>query len=353
MLTEDQLADQLRAQLRREIAAIEPRTDLLASLRRRQARRSLAMQAGLVAAPAAAAAAAAAVAMLVSAGGRGAAPGKSTVLTTATVQRMASESRLALAQSGRATISYRLSDNGASQGSGRDSITFAGKNWNDVISQTYPVRNGQRSHTEVAINRIVNGRLYLHVEGKDGRARWYRDTNPTGHPSIKIPDPRALFGLLDPSAKFEVIGHRVVGGVRLTELRATKTPQLRALGWLPGVAPGARVEFLTVWVDRHHVVHQMSLRVKQYSTVDPIYFKKSKNGNLELLVPSKTFLKEARAMAKKVRGHDHATVGIDPGLPATVHHHVQVAAVSVTFSGFGQPQVITAPRHAIPQYTRG
>jgi negative regulator of sigma E activity len=122
MLTEDQLADQLRAQLRREIAAIEPRTDLLASLRRRQARRSLAMQAGLVAAPAAAAAAA--VAMLVSAGGRGAAPGKSTVLTTATVQRMASESRLALAQSGRATISYRLSDNGASQGSGRDSITF-------------------------------------------------------------------------------------------------------------------------------------------------------------------------------------------------------------------------------------
>ena len=130
MLTEDQLADQLRAQLRRELSAIEPGPDLLAGLQRRQARRSLAMRAGIVAVPAAAAAVAAA--MIVPAVGGGAAPGtpgpaRPTVLTAATVQRMASQSRLALAQSGRATISYRLTDNGALQGSGTDRITFAGK----------------------------------------------------------------------------------------------------------------------------------------------------------------------------------------------------------------------------------
>jgi hypothetical protein len=351
MLTEDQLVDQLRTQLRHELAAIEPRTDLLASLRRRQARRSLAIRAGIAAVPAAAAAAA--VTVIVSAGVGGAAPGQPAVLTAAMVQRMASQSRLASAQSGRATIAYRMTDNGAWQGSGTDTITFAGKDWNDLMSQTYPVGNGQPSHPEIAINRIVNGQFYLYIEGQDGRLRWYRDTNPTGHPSIKIPDPRTLFGVLDPSARFKVIGHQVVGGLRLTELRATKPPRLTALGWLPGVAPGAHAELLTVWADGHHVVRQISVRVRQYSTVDPIYLKRSMDGTIEVLVPSKAYLKEARAMARKMRGHVHATAGIDPRLPATIRHHLQVTVVSVTFSGFGKPQVIAAPRHAIPQYGRG
>lgn len=347
MLSEDQLADQVRVQLRREVAAIEPRPDLVASLRRRQARRSLALRAGLVAVPATAAA----VSLIVSTGGGGVAPRQAAVLTAAMVQRVASDSRLALAHSGRAAISYRLTDNGAWQASGIDTISFAGNNWNDVDSQTYPAGNGKHSHTQVAIDRIVNGQFYLHTQGPDGRVRWYRDTNPAGHPSIQIPDPRTLFQLLDPSARFKVVGHEVIGGVRLTELRATKPPRLRALGWLPGVARGARVEFLAVWVDRRHVVHQMSLRVKQHSTTDPIYLRRSKSGALEFLVPSKTYLKQARAMARKLRGH--ATAGIDPRLKATVRHDVLVAATSVIFSGFGETQVITAPRHAIPQFGRG
>ncbi len=351
MLTEDQLADQLRTRLRREVAAIEPRADLLASLRRRQARRSLAVQASVVAVPAAAAATV--VAVIVSAAGGGAAPAKKAVLTAATVHRMASESRLALAHSGRATIAYRLKDNGASQGSGTQSITFAGKNWNDVISETYPASNGQPASTVVAINRIVDGQFYLHTEGQDGRVQWFRETNPAGHPRIEIPDPRTLFRLLNPSAKFKVIAHRVVGGVRLTELGATEAPRLRALGWLPGVAPGAQVKSLTVWVDRHNVVRQMSLSVRQVTTTNPVYLKKFRNGTLEVEVPSKAYLKEARAMARKIRGYRHVTVTVDPSLSSTVRHDVLLASTSVTFSGFGKPQVITAPRHAIPQYSRG
>jgi hypothetical protein len=41
-----------------------------------------------------------------------------------------------------------------------------------------------------------------------------------------------------------------------------------------------------------------------------------------------------------------------PGAGAP-HHEVQATAVTVTFSGIGQPQRITAPAHAIAQYGRG
>ena len=53
---------------------------------------------------------------------------------------------------------------------------------------------------------------------------WLHDTNPNGHPSMAIPDPRTLFRLLNPSANFKIVGHRVTDGVRLTELRATMAP---------------------------------------------------------------------------------------------------------------------------------
>ena len=112
---------------------------------------------------------------------------------------------------------------------------------------------------------------------------------------------------------------------------------------------------LTVWVDAHHVVHQMSLRITQNRTVDPIYLEKSvKNGteSIKIIIPSRAYLKEARAMARKMR-HLHATVSIDPSRSATVQHHLQVSDVSVTFGGFGQAQVIPVPPNAVPQFSRG
>lgn len=361
MLTEDQLADQLRAQLHRELAAVEPGPDLLAGLNRRRARRSLATRISLVAAPAAAAAAAAA--LIVPGIGGGVAPGtgpssppatgtaRPAVLTAATVKQVASQSRRAMARSGKATISYRTSYDGTLNGSGSDRITFAGHNWNDVTTQSFPASNGQPASTQTAINRIVSGQLYLHIMGPDNHVRWYHDTNPAGHPSVRIPDPRTLLGLLSPSARFQVTGHRDLGGTRLTGLRATATPQLRPLSWLPGAEPGARVASLTVWVDAHHVVHQMSLRITK--TVDPIYLEKSvRNGteSIKIIIPSRAYLTEARAMARKMR-HLHATVSIDPSRSA--QHHLQASDVSVTFGGFGQTQVIPVPPNAVPEFSRG
>ena len=361
MLTEDQLADQLRAQLRHELAAVEPGPDLVAGLQRRRARRALATRASLVAVPAAAAAVAAA--LIVPGIGGGVAPGtgpsnppasgpgKPAVLTAATVKQVASQSRRAMARSGKATISYRTSYDGTLNGSGSDRITYAGHDWNDVITQNFPARDGQPASTQTAINRIVNDQLYLHIIGPDNQVRWYHDTNPDGHPSVSIRDPRTLLGLLNPSARFEVTGHRQVAGVRLTGLTATATPQLRPLSWLPSAEPGTKVSALTVWVDAHHVVHQMSLRLTK--VVDPIYYEKSvSNGteSIKIIIPSRAYLAEARAMARKMR-HLHATVSIDPS--RSTEKHVQASDVSVTFGGFGQTQVIPVPPNAVPQFSRG
>lgn len=365
MLTEDQLAQQLRDQLRRELAAVEPGPGLLAGLNRRRARRTLATRVSLVAAPAAAAAVAAA---LIVPGIGGAAPGTRpsgpvtsgtpgpAVLTAATVKQVASQSRRAMARSGKATISYRMSDNGKITGSGSDRITFAGHNWNDVITQNFPAGNGVRASTQTAINRIVNGQLYLHIAGPDNRVRWYHDTNPAGHPSIRIPDPRTLLSLLSPSAEFQVTGHRDTGGTRLTGLRATAIPRLRPLNWLPGAEAGAQVTSLTVWVDAHHVVHQMSLQITHNKTTDPIYLEKSvKNGKerLTVVVPSRAYLKEARAYARKLSPRYDPKVRVDPSTSPTVRHDHLVTDVSVAFGGFGQAQAIPVPPNAVPQFSRG
>ena len=351
MLTDDQLADHLRTRLRREVATIQPPADLLASLGRR-ARRSLTLRVTGVTAALAAAAATVLVATTATGGG-GAAPSGSAVLTAAMVERVASASRLALAHSGRAKIAYRETDNGVLQVSGTDNIAFAGKNWNDAISQTFPARDGQHWHAQSAIDRIVNGRFYLYTTRRDGRRGWTRDTNPSGHPVMSIPDPRTLFGLLSPSAKFKFIGYVVIGGVRLTELRATRQPGLHAINWLPGVQPGSHLSFLTVLVDKHNIVHRISLRVRLDRTTKPIYFKRFADGRLALLVPTVAYLKEARALAKKMRRHSHVIVRVDRSLPAAVHRHVDVTSATVSFSSFGKKVAITAPRQAVPVYGRG
>src|SRR4029077_1896371 len=181
MLTDEQLADQLRTQLRREVATVQPSGDLLKHLHRRQSRRSPGLQLSIVAVPAGAAAVVAAFLVVTGGGGRGAGTTKTNaVLTAAMVQRMASQSRLSLAHSGRGKIDYSERSNGALQEKGTYDIAFGGKNWNAALSETFPARNGQPASTQTAINRIVDGKFYLHTVGRNGRLEWIRDTNPTG-----------------------------------------------------------------------------------------------------------------------------------------------------------------------------
>jgi hypothetical protein len=246
-------------------------------------------------------------------------------------------------------------ENGAPQDSGTDTITFSGKDWNDAFSQTFPAAAGQPAHTQSAINRIVKGQFYLYVAGRTRRLQWYHDTNPSGHPSFTIPDPRTVLRALEPSARFKLAGYQVIGGTRLKELRATYLSHLPRLGMLPDVTPGAHPTSLEVWVDGHGVVHRLGLGFEEVSTVWPYgreNLRQRGDGTFILNVPSEAMAVRLRAKLKKAHGH-RVIIRVSPGTSGTPHREVLVTVVTVSFSGIGQPQRITAPRHAIQQYGRG
>jgi hypothetical protein len=308
------------------------------------------------------AAATAGAVVLATGGGPGGQPGpaRSTVLTAAMVRHVASASALAMATSGRAVTRYRTSQDGALQVSGTDDMTFAGKNWNDSLSQSFPASGGTPASSQHAVNRVVNGHFYLFTIGPSGRWEWIRDTNPSGHPSVSAPDPRKLFGVLRPSARFVSIGYRVVDGVRLQGLRATNPGAVPQLGYFFSTIPAGRATSLTVWVDGHDVVRLLNATLRSVTTewsgavikLGP-HVKGNSHGHPVILVPNRAMLKKYRATLAK-KNPEHIVVRIDHHLrAATPHRVVQDSTLSVTFSGIGQPQRITAPRHSVGIYGRG
>jgi hypothetical protein len=309
-----------------------------------------------------AAAAAVAVAVLAaSAGGtRGTAPDGRTrgpvLLTAAMVHQVASASRSALARSGRATVSSTSTQNGVPGDSSTDVITFSGKNWNDVISETSPGASGRPGHTPTAINRIVNGQLYLYIAGRTRRLQWYHDTNPSGHPSVNIPDPRTVLRALEPSARFEIVGYQVIGGVRVKELRATDLSHLSGLQRLGDFAPGPHVTSLEVWVDGDGVVHRLSLTSEQINkewSISAENVRRGRHGTLVFTVPNKAMAAKFKGKLHRAHGAPRIIIRVAPPGSGAPRRQVQVTRLTVTFSAIGQPQRITAPAHAIPVYGRG
>ena len=326
-------------------------------------RRARRLPRGAVLAGAGLTAAAAAVAVAVvaaSAGGTGTAPGSRArgpvLLTAAMVHQVASASRSALARSGRATVSYASSQNGVPQDSGTEVITFSGKNWNDVISQTSPGAGGRSRHPLTAINRIVNGQLYLYIAGRTRRLQWYHDTNPSDHPRVSIPDPRTVLRVLEPSARFEVVGYQVIGGVRVKELRATDLSHLSGLPRLGDFTPGRHVTFLEVWVDGHGVVRRLSLTseqiYKQWSA-SAYNMRHRPHGPLIITVPNKAIAAKLKGKLHRAPDGTRIIIRVAPPGSRASRREVQVTTLTVTFSAIGQPQRITAPAHAIPVYGQG
>lgn len=320
-------------------------------------RRALLAGAGLTAT---AAGTAFAVALATGGGQPQAAPASSAVLTAAMVRHVASASALALATSGRAVTRYHTSQDGALQVSGTDDITFAGKNWNDSVSQSFPASGGDPASSQHAVNRVVNGTFYLFTIGASGKREWIRDTNPSNHPNVTAPDPRKLLAVLTPAAGFKVTGHQTVDGVRLTGLRATDVGHLPRLDTLFRTLPGGRVTSLTVWVDGHDVVRLMDATLR-LAAAPPSFAVRNSHGRQVIVVRDKaTAAKLRAALAAKARAAraanksiPHVTVRVAPHLRVAAHGAVQLTTVSVAFTGIGQPQHITAPRHSVSAFTRG
>jgi hypothetical protein len=280
-------------------------------------------------------------------------PARSTVLTAAMVRHVASASAVALATSGRAVITYRTSQNGTLQVAGADNVTFAGKDWNDSLSQSFPASGSTAASSQHAINRDVGGHFYLYTIGASGTWEWIRDTNPSGHPSVTAPNPRQLLGVLRPEARFVSIGYQVIDGVRLQGLRATQPGGVPQLDTLFSTMPGGRPTALTVWVDGHDVVRLMDATLRSVTnTSSGDVLKRDSHGHLTILVANQALLKEFRAALAK-KNPQHMVVRIDHHLRVTTHHEVQLTGVSVTFSDIGQPQHIVVPRHAVGVFGRG
>ena len=279
------------------------------------------------------------------------------LLTAAMVHQVASASRSALARSGRATISYTSTQDGVPGYSSTDVISFSGKNWNDVISQTSPGAGGRSRHPLTAINRIVNGQLYLYIAGRTRRLQWYHDTNPSDHPSVSIPDPRTVLRALEPSARFKVVGYQVIDGVRVKELRATDLSHLPPQGRLVGAfAAGGHVTSLAVWVDGRGVVHRLSLaseRINKVWSISAENMRRGPHGALIVTVPNKAMAAKLKGKLHRAHGAPRLIIRVAPPGSGTSHREVQAARLTVTFFAIGQPQHITAPAHAIAQYGQG
>ena len=232
------------------------------------------------------------------AGARQAGPARqsATLVTAAMIKHVASASSSALASSGQERINYRCVKNGAVTSAGTDTVTYSGSDYNYAMHTAVPA-------SPDGSVRVVNGQFYISLPTTTAaRVVWLHELGESTTPSF--PEAATLLRLLSPAAKFRNAGTDVIGGVRLTHLHATQVsglPDAPTLGRYAnlvadekkGVVPPGTLTALDLWADSDGVVHQM-------------------------------------------------TIQLDGGDGQTT--------VTVTFSGFGQPQSITAPAtsNAVP-----
>lgn len=113
---------------------------------------------------------------------------------------------------------------------------------------------------------------------------------------------------------------------------------------------------LKVWVDGHGVVHRIGLGFEMISEVYPVSadnLRQKANGTLILTVPNKAMAAHLQAKLKKAPRWQRVIIHIAPPGSGAPHRQVQITALTVSFSGIGQPHTITAPAHAIQQYGHG
>jgi hypothetical protein len=257
--------------------------------------------------------------------------------------------------SGQARVTWRATLGGVLQAYGGGGITFSGKDWSENLATTVPAEGGLQPG-DALTNRIVDGQGYF-TANVHGRWQWVHDPHP-GEPGLiftELPDPRTLLRRLAPAARFRAAGHQMRGGVRLTLLLATTPGQVKSYRFLPGVHTGGLpVESLEVWADRHQVVHRMAITFRGAIKVDtgkPV----SKAATRELRQAESAWRKLLQRY-RKTGNRPPASVSnaaLDRVQQAQqnavqIRREIDVTEVTLTYSGIGQRQHITAPRHTIP-----
>lgn len=256
--------------------------------------------------------------------------------------------------SGQARVTWRGTLGGVLQAYGGGGITFSGKNWSEDLATTVPAEGGLQPG-DALTRRIVDGQGYF-TTNMHGRSVWVHDPHPDepGLIFTELPDPRTLLRRLAP-ARLQAAGHQMRGGVRLSVLRATAPGRVKTFRFLPGANTGGLpVVSLEVWADRHQVVHRMAITFRGTERVDtgkPV----SKAATRDLRQAKdawRKLLRQYRQTGKRapasVWNAAQNRVFQAEQNAVQIRRETAVTEVTLTYSGIGQPQHITAPRHTIP-----
>jgi hypothetical protein len=326
----------------------------------RNARPELRRKRTVVIAAGAAAAACAAGLAVAQLGGSGAgstrpARPQSAVLTAAMLRQLTAASRLALAQSGRAVVTSRELLGGKLQQTGTDDITFDGRNWNDSFTVSTPAAADEPASRESAINRVVDGRAYDYFVAADGLA-WYHEVGPDAVANLAIPDPRALLRELAPAARFSEGRTSVLAGVTVTKLTATNVRGLPSLN-SPDIWPTSTISALSIWVDRHGVVRQVTVTGTQIVDIGTLSSGKAVRHQLARFLAQVSDLERRDHLSRAQAMERVKFLVLAPALRRLYlpgfRTEADVTTMTIRFTDIGQPQVIRAPADAIRVYGRG
>jgi len=255
-----------------------------------------------------------------------------TVLTAAQMRQVTEASRAALANSARAYVTYL--GPGPYHAFQSENITFSGANYSFAGSVINSAASGRPGQVAWFAERLVNGQAYEHELGSKGW-HWFHYASP-GAQIAHILDPRTMLGVLMPSERFRFAGHVVVGGVTLERLQASDLADVPDLGSLTGLAAGEYPTALAVLIDSRGVVHQVDISLRGPTLTAAAGRGQPVSGKAELAGEAQQ--SRETPLARKARLARKAPA------PFTV---AGSTSVMVTFADIGQPQNISAPRHAI------
>jgi len=270
-----------------------------------------------------------------------------TVLTAAQMRQVTEASRSALANSARAYVTYL--GPGPYHAFQSENIAFSGANYSFSGSVINPAASGRPGQVAWFAERLINGQAYYHELGSKGW-HWFHYASP-GAQIAHILDPRTMLEVLMPSERFRFAGHVVAGGVTLERLQATDPANVPNLGSLTGLAAGEYPTALTVLIDSRGVVHQVDISLRGPTLTAAAGPGKPGPGKpgpgkpgLGKPVPGKAELAREAPPARGVSLTREASLARKASASFAV---AGSTSVIVTFADIGQPQYISAPRHAI------
>jgi len=259
-----------------------------------------------------------------------------TVLTAAQMRQVTEASRSALANSARAYVTYL--GPGPYHAFQSENIAFSGANYSFSGSVINSAASGRPGQVAWFAERLINGQAYDHELGSKGW-HWFRYASP-GAQIAHILDPRTILQVLMPSERFRFAGHVVAGGVTLERLQASNPANVPNLGSLTGLAAGEHPTALAVLIDSRGVVHQVdiSLRGPTLTAAAGLGMPGPAKPGPGKPVPGKAELAREPSLTRE------ASLARKAPAPFAV---AGSTSVMVTFADIGQPQYISAPRHAI------